>query len=430
MADQVRVFVSHHHSPEEDSFTARLVADLEAAGADVWVDVVGVGAADFQKRINEALAHCNWFVLVLTPAAIASQWVEMEVHAAVRLKTQGRMRGIIQVLAAIVAQDQIPPTWGIYAHFDATRDYATALDLTLRELRLTPSSPDPSPPPIRPALPAHAAPPDRFPPRLAELGYQIAFLNDAEVILPPMCDVPAGPFLMGSDPAKDRNAQPTEQPQHWVTLEPYQIAQHPVTVAEYSCFLRATGRAALNGKDGKPGQVSWQTQLRERLEHPVVVVTWQNAVGYAKWLSERTGHPWRLPSEAEWEKAARWDAATGTGYIYPWGDTFDATRCNTSEGRKGVTTPVGSYPDGASPYGVQDMAGNVWEWTGSVYKPYPYKADGGREQGESAEDRILRGGSWHYDARLARAASRNGGGDSGGANLNFGFRLARSVPNS
>jgi TIR domain-containing protein len=103
MSEPVMVFVSHHHSSEEGAFTARLVADRIAAGAEVWVDVVGAGAADFQKRINEALANCNWFVLVLTPAAIAFQWVEMEVHAAIRLKTQGRMRGIIQIMAEPVS---------------------------------------------------------------------------------------------------------------------------------------------------------------------------------------------------------------------------------------------------------------------------------------------------------------------------------------
>jgi len=127
MPNPVCVFVSHHHSPKEDAFTARLVAELEAAGAQVWVDVAGVGAEDFQKRINQALATCEWFVLVLTPDAIASTWVEMEVHAAIRLKTQGLIRGIIQLIAQPVAQSAIPPMWGIFADFDATRDYAAAL---------------------------------------------------------------------------------------------------------------------------------------------------------------------------------------------------------------------------------------------------------------------------------------------------------------
>jgi hypothetical protein len=82
------VFVSHSH--KDDAFTARLVADLEIAGANVWVDVAGVGAEDFQKRINQALTNCEWFVLVLSPDALSSEWVEMEVHAAIRLKTQKR----------------------------------------------------------------------------------------------------------------------------------------------------------------------------------------------------------------------------------------------------------------------------------------------------------------------------------------------------
>ena len=175
-----------------------------------------------------------------------------------------------------------------------------------------------------------------------------------------------------------------------MTLGAYQIARYPVTVAEYACFVRATGRVAPIGEDGKQWQVSWQTQLRERLEHPVVMVSWQDAVAYAKWLAERTGQVWRLPSEAEWEKSAR-----GTdGRLYPWGDAFDASRCNTSEGKKGTTNSVGNYPSGASPYGALDMAGNVWERTSTLFKPYPYVATDGRERAESTENRVLRGGSW------------------------------------
>jgi Sulfatase-modifying factor enzyme 1/TIR domain len=291
MADQVRVFVSHHHSPEEDAFTARLVADLEAAGADVWVDVVGVGAADFQKRINEALARCNWFVLVLTPGAIASPWVEMEVHAAIRLKAQGRMRGIIQVMAETVPQDQIPPTWGIYAHLDAAHDYAAALKLTLRELGMSQPSPAPSAPPVQPA---HTAPSDRFPLWLASLGYRVAFLTGAEVILPPLCTVAAGLFVMGSDPTKDTLALENEQPQHTLSLRAFQISKYPVTVAEYGFFLRATSHTEPRGENSS---LTWPQQEVERLDHPVVLVSWHDAVSYARWLSALTYQHWRLPRE-------------------------------------------------------------------------------------------------------------------------------------
>jgi formylglycine-generating enzyme required for sulfatase activity len=260
-------------------------------------------------------------------------------------------------------------------------------------------------------------------PRLATLGFQVAFLNGAEVVLPPLCAVPAGPFLMGSDPGKDSDAYEGEKPQHSVTLPAFQIAEFPVTVAEYACFVRATGRAE---PKGEYNQLTWAQQRGKRLDHPIVNVGWRDAVAYAQWLAERTNEQWRLPSEAEWEKTARWDAVTGAAHIYPWGDTFDASCCNTRESNKGVTTPVGSYPTGASSCGAQDMAGNVWEWTSSLFKPYPYTTTDGREQTDSTENRVLRGGSWFGSARLARAACRG--------NLRpaltfafYGFRLARVV---
>lgn len=157
------------------------------------------------------------------------------------------------------------------------------------------------------------------------------------------------------------------------------------------------------------------------------MVSWHDALAYAQWLAERTGDPWRLPSEVEWEKAARWDAATGIARIYPWGGAFDARRCNSREGEKGKTTPVGSYPAGASPCGAHDMAGNVWEWTNSPYQPYPYVATDEREQTNSTDNRVLRGGSWYYFARIARAACRI---SDRPANRYDGFRLVRAVPSA
>ena len=147
----------------------------------------------------------------------------------------------------------------------------------------------------------------------------------------------------------------------------------------------------------------------------MVHVTWHDAVAYCRWLAKATGKPYRLPSEAEWEKAAR-----GTdGRIYPWGDKWDSRRCNSKEGGPGDTTPVGAYLDGASSYGLLDMAGNVWEWTLSLWgkdweRPdfeYPYKPEDGRENLEAGDSilRVLRGGSFHDSVRHVRCARRYGG---------------------
>jgi formylglycine-generating enzyme required for sulfatase activity len=268
-----------------------------------------------------------------------------------------------------------------------TREVRAALDAADRlapgDAALARAREELLPPPI---------PPERFPRRLSDLGFEPRSEGGVEVIIPPLREVPAGAFPMGSDPRRDKDAQTAEQPQHQINVGAFRIATHPATVAEYACFVRAGQK--------QPG--NWQTQLA-RLDHPVVSVSWNDAVAYAEWLAKMTGQPWRLPTEAEWEKAAR-----GTdGRIYPWGDAFDKTRCNTSESGIKTTTPVGTYPSGASPYGAQDMAGNVWEWTSTLYKPYPYVAGDGREAATSSERRVLRGGSWYVNPQFARAAYRD-----------------------
>ncbi len=139
---------------------------------------------------------------------------------------------------------------------------------------------------------------------------------------------------------------------------------------------------------------------------------------FCRWLASASGRPFRLPSEAEWEKAASWDEKARQKRIWPWGDTFDNAKCNSRDGGKGGTTPVGAYsPAGDSAYGVVDMAGNVWEWTRSLWGKdwqtpsfvYPYDpADRQRENLDAPLDilRVLRGGSFDVDARGVRCAVR------------------------
>jgi len=135
-----------------------------------------------------------------------------------------------------------------------------------------------------------------------------------QYVIPPVCEVPAGPFLMGSDKNKDAQAQDNELPQHVVTLAAYRIGTYPLTVAEYACFVHATQRSEPQRRPRVGNNLTWQTQLSERWDHPVVNVSWQDVLAYVRWLAQVTGETLRLPTESEWEKAAR----GADGRIYPY----------------------------------------------------------------------------------------------------------------
>lgn len=232
--------------------------------------------------------------------------------------------------------------------------------------------------------------------------------EDVQPSEPEMVLIPAGEFTMGSDPGADQEAADNEQPQHTLHLPDFYLAKMPVTNAQYAAFVQATGHHA---------PYHWQRGIPQRgqEDHPVVNVSWHDAVAYSNWLAQATGKPYRLPSEAEWEKGAR----GADGRIYPWGVHWDPARCNGREGGQGDTiaavgiyvgdtTPVGAYPEGASPYGLLDMAGNVWEWTSSVFEVYPYDPGDGREDLQAGDDvrRVLRGGAFANLAWRVRCAFR------------------------
>ncbi len=213
--------------------------------------------------------------------------------------------------------------------------------------------------------------------------------------------IPAGEFLMGSDPKIDTIAFDYEQPQHRVSLPEYWLGLAPVTIAQYAAYISAVrGFGPVGWKFNRPPQ--------DKLDHPVVNVNWHDAVAYCAWLSKLTGRQVALPTEAEWEKAAR-----GTdGRIYPWGGQKpDEEHCNFEWSVKD-TTPVGRYsPLGDSPYGCVDMAGNVYEWCAdwfdvNYYARSPVTSPAGPEGGVH---RVARGGSWAIDSWDVRATCRDGG---------------------
>jgi formylglycine-generating enzyme required for sulfatase activity len=229
---------------------------------------------------------------------------------------------------------------------------------------------------------------------------------------PAWVEVPAGEFWLGRDTGGS-----AEKPVHRLFLEAFRIARVPITNAQYQFFVAATGhRPPKHWEDGRPP--------RGLESHPVVAVTWHDALVYCRWLAEVTGKSITLPSEAQWEKAAR---GPQDRREYPWGDEWDETKCNTSELGLGETTPVGIFPDGASPYGCLDMAGNVWEWTTSQFKEYPYDPADGRENLEAGDEalRVLRGGSFYGNRSYARCAARGRGGP-GSRGIIGGFRVVVS----
>jgi len=289
--------------------------------------------------------------------------------------------------------------------------------------------------------------------------------NEAEDRLAEMITIPAGEFLMGSNP-EDPHARPKEFPQHRVHVDTFQISKYQVTRGQYRRFMAAGGYSdprywspegwkwkegdtiAYTWMHGKVNRVQRPNPAQPRTEplywadeqdwgtgkfiqtddHPVAGVTYYEAEAYCRWAEAR------LPSEAEWEKAARW---TGThANIWPWGDTWEPEKCNHFKDHspagggyeKLQSSPVGSYPDGVSPYGCMDMVGNAYEWVSDWAVSYP---DNPEPFDLTDAFRFVRGGCWDDGPGSNRCAYRgwylppDSGGTGPGDCDYIGFRIVR-----
>jgi formylglycine-generating enzyme required for sulfatase activity len=216
--------------------------------------------------------------------------------------------------------------------------------------------------------------------------------------------VPKGPFLYGDQKTRE------------VIDHDYWIDQYPVTNEKYRAFIVAGGygnQAYWSAEGWKwktanniTGPEYWDDVKWNKAEHPVVGVNYYEAKAYAKWAGKR------LPTEREWEKAARGE----DGREYPWGNEFDKEKCNSAEAGLVCTTPVTLYPKGVSPYGCYDMAGNVWEWCADWYNE------------ETKDSRVVRGGSWFNFPEFLRVSLRFWDFAANRDNVTFGFCLAQDIP--
>jgi formylglycine-generating enzyme required for sulfatase activity len=435
-----QVFLSYNRQDTAQMEAVRAL--LLDAGLSVWIDAgLTPGTRSWQAAIETAIRQAQAMLVLLSPAAKASEWVNIEVSVALDLG-----RPVFPLLVRGEKGDAVPIRLYNTQYVDGRGDLAGALTAqllpTLRQ-QLGLATPPPLPPTrsleetrfVPPTTaapdtpPAETAKPQSTPaakqarPRKKAAAPPVEPTKPAKPIEFEWVTIPAGVFWMGSrkepgflgrifgtatvtTPA-DAQAYDNETPQHQVNLPAYRIGRVPVTVAQFGEFIKATrhkttadeqGSAfAWNGKEWADVKgANWahprgpESDVAQKADHPVTCVSWQDAQAFCRWASEQSGQSIRLPSEAEWEKAAR----GVDGRIWPWGNEPPTdSRCNFNN-KVGDTTPVGRYPSGASPYGCLDMAGNVWEWTSSLFKPYPYKAEDGREDAAASGSRTLRGGSW------------------------------------
>ena len=245
----------------------------------------------------------------------------------------------------------------------------------------------------------------------------------SELLVPETAVVPGGPFLMGSDDGEE-----DERPAHLMDLDEFRIGVQPITNAEYARFVRERGHRppglhelplVVRAGSGDRQDVFRRTSEpyvwrngeppRERLDHPVTLVAWDDAAAYCAWLSTVTGRTFRLPTEAEWEKACRGGLR---GQRYPWGERFENAMVNfldepANRDARG-TTPCRAFPSNG--YGLFDMAGNVWEWVKDWYAPDTYAAPHRSNPSGPASGRlrVVRGGGWlSADVRMLRCSHRH-----------------------
>jgi formylglycine-generating enzyme required for sulfatase activity len=464
------IFISYSH--KDIGYAQKLVKALDQAGFSPWVDERLDYGSQWPLELQEHLDTCEAFIVLMTPSSLVSEWVQSELSRAKRknkpifpLLLDGDETWLsVESTQYLDVRGGILPSEKFYQELAGITPRRSG-HLPVLETDLEPSTPEPGAekvavPPVRaanqkqplviaaivggivillfagiwgasrlfsPAPTATSRPtetmeptntteptlqPSQTPmvvpsPTLTPFPTEIVDSKGVSMIL-----VPAGKFTMGSE-----NGDLNERPVHEVYLDTYYFDKYEVTNAHYRVCVLADGcQAPLHATSFTRPDYYDSAQFDN---YPVVYVTWEMARKYCTWRGAR------LPTEAEWEKAAR-----GTDKrIYPWGAGIDPSRANYKL-TMGDTTAVGSYENGKSPYGAYDMSGNVWEWVEDWFQENYYVTLGNNAvnpQGPSSgQEKVLRGGSFYYGDYVARSSNR-GWSDPKDLGSGFGFRCSASV---
>ena len=404
---------------------------MQTEGFPVWWDVENLPSGEsFNRAIQQALESSKRVVVLWSDASIKSDYVEAEAYWAWQNK---KLHSVQLGEAVVVAVPFNTSHARNLAAWDGSPDFPEFRRLTADLVRIIgPRAPAPTAPSVpeqlvTPAASAQApevAEPevDSPPPRAKGRRAPARKAQASRCPEPEMVRIEPGTFLMGS--AKGPfflgflrgEAFPDECPQHEVRIaRPFGIGRYPVTFEEYAAFAEATQREP-------PGDEGWGRGTR-----PVINVSWEDAVAYVQWLSEQTEKSYRLPTEAEWEYAAR----AGTSTAWSFGDDKQTLHefAWYSKNAEGKTHPVGEKA--ANPWDLHDVHGNVWEWVQDCwhggYEGAPkdgsawLEADGG-----NCGLRVVRGGSWSNEPESLRSANR-GRFDADGRYSHIGFRLAQDL---
>lgn len=445
------LFISY--SRHDRPYARRLADALIAAGYDVWIDDQIDYGDNWERTIFQAIDECTGFLPVMTPDSQASSWVQRECHYAEKrgkptfpLLLRGEEFPRYGLTQFVNVTDGELPSADFFAHLarhiPRKEQAGNNISATISAPAAGNSSPTTTPPSSSTAkhLPAYSLLSHRtITPAIQELLSEVASATTSTIRR-----VKAGLELNKvGDPRRGVGIRQDGKPDiDWIkipagdftyqsnlqrTLPTFYISRHPITFGQFQAFVDAP--------DGYRNDAWWRgLPVRQTSpggqafpfnNHPRENVSWSDALAFSRWLGATLGYPVRLPTDVEWEKAAR-----GTdSRQYPWGDDYQQGYANVNEASEDggsymfQTTAAGIYPHGASPYGVLDMAGNVWEWCLGLYD------DPDDNSLDDTGTRTLRGGSWYNPPDSGRTWYRVAG-DADGRTALVGFRVARPAPSA